>query len=333
MDLRNYRQATIQATKWLLSQQTDDGGVTPLEDGVATFNKVPLAFAVMGQVDRAARLCAWLEENSLDDEGDFTQFFARSGLHERFYLWANSWLICGAQRLAEFGISAPAMDFLLSLQHPTAGGFLTAGPGAGVNDSQDALSTAVAGLACLYGGQLAAAEAAGNFLLSLWENQPGGAAARLYYAVRTGDAIVTEFDEAEAEYFVVQVGKAEQWYHVPALAAGFLALLHQVTGQNTYLNGTHGYLQFIDSCAADRYASEKSAFVGWAAAIAYRMTGNANYERIATTVADGLMSTQLPNGTWLKGCMGGDITADVVDATAEGIIVLSQILQSLSIGE
>ncbi len=333
MNLRNYRQATIHATKWLLSQQTEDGAMKPVEHGVATFHKVPLAIGIMGQVDRAARLCAWIEENSLDEEGDFAEFFPRAGLHQHFYSWANSWLICGAQRLGQFEISVPALDFLVSLQHPVAGGFLTAGPAAGVNDNQDALSTATAGLACLYGGQIAAAEAAGDFLLWLGDNQPGGAAARLYYVACDGDSIVTEFEEDEAEYFVVQVGKKDQWYHVLGLVAGFLALLHQATGQDQYLEGTHRYLQFVESCASDRYVSEKSAFWGWAAAIAYQATGNANYQRIAQEVAEGLLANQLPNGSWLKGCMGEDITADVVDATAEGIIVLTQILQSLSVGE
>jgi len=304
-----------------------------VEHGVATFHKIPLAYAIMGQIDRAGKLCAWIKENSIDEEGDFTQFFPRTELHQRFYPWANSWLICGGQRLGEFGISMPALDFLLSLQHPTVGGFLSAGPQASVNDNQDALSTAAAGLACLYGGQVAAAEAAGGFLLWLWENQPGGAAARLYYTVHEGQNIVTEFDEGEADYFQVHIGRENQWYHVIGLTAGFLALLYEATGQNSYLEGTHSYLQFAESCSSDRHTSEKSAFLGWAAAIAYRATGNANYQRIAEAVADGLLANQLPNGTWLKGGMGEDITADVVDATAEGIIALTQILQGLSIAE
>ncbi len=333
MDLRNCRQATIQATKWLLSQQTEDGGIKPVEHGMSTFHKVPLALAIMGQGDRAARLCAWIAENSLDEEGDFTQFFPRSELHERFYPWTNAWLVCGAQRLGEFGLSVPALDFLLSLQHPTTGGFLTAGPVAGVNDIQDALSTAAAGLACLYGGQVAAAEAAGRFLLWLWENQPGGAAAHLYYTAQAGTEIVTEFDPDEADYFALQVGKPEQWYHVPGMAAGFLALLYEATRQPEYIDGTHGYLQFVESCGADRYTNDKSAFLGWGAALAYRATGNANYQRITEAVADGLIQDQLPNGTWLTGTMAMNITADVVDATAEGIIVVSQILQSLSLGD
>jgi len=303
MDITSYRQAMIRATKWLLSQQDNDGRMRPVEYGVATYHKVPLAYAVMGQIDRAAALTSWIQENSFDDEGDFTGHYPRPALLEHFYPWANSWLICGAHRLGHFGLSVPAVDFLLTLQHPHTGGFLSAGPQAGLNDNQDGLSTAVA----------------------------GGAAAQLYFVVEQTDHIITDFDEALAPYFAVNISHRGQWYHVPALAAGFLALLYEATGQQAYLEGTHQYLQFAESCASDRYTSEKSAFLGWAAAIAFRITDNANYERIAEQVAANLLTMQLENGSWLKGCSGSDLTSDVVDATAEGIICLASLVESAAV--
>jgi hypothetical protein len=285
----------------------------------------------MGQVDRAAMLATWIQVNALDDEGDLTGRYARPPLHQHFYSWANSWVICGTQCLGQFAISVPALDFLLTLQHPDTGGFLTAGPEAGLNDHQDVLSSAAAGLACLYGGQLAAAEAAGRFLLWMWENQPGGAAARLYFMAHQADEIIAEFDEDDAEYYAVNSNRPGQWYHIPALAAGFLFLLHEATGEATYLQGGHDYLRFADGCAADRYRSEKSMFLGWAAAVAFKATANANYQRIVEDVAGYMLSQQLDNGSWLKGAMGSDITADVVDATAEGIICLAKVIESVAV--
>ena len=331
MDMKIYRQAMIRAAKWLLSQQGDDGALAPVEHGVATYHKVPLALAVMGQMDRAALLAGWIQQNSLDSEGDFAGRYPRPALHQDFYPWANAWLICGMQCLGHFGLSMPALDFLLTLQHPASGGFLSAGPTAGLNDQQDGLSTAAAGLACLYGGQIAAAEAAGRFLLWLWDDQPGGAAARLYFTAQQGNQIVAEFDEEAAEHFAVNTNRPAQWYHVPALAAGFLILLHEATGEEAYLAVGHQYLQFAEACAADRYRSEKSAFLGWAAAIGLKTTGNANYERVVEQVGSSLLATQLGNGSWLKGCMGSDLTADVVDATAEGIICLAKMVESLAV--
>ncbi len=304
MDVTSYRQAMIRATKWLLSQQANDGQMQPAEHGIATYYKVPLAYALMGQIDRAAALISWIQENTFDDEGDFTGHYPRPPLLEHFYPWANSWLICGAHRLGHFGLSVPAMDFLLSLQHPQTGGVLSSGPEAGLRDHQDGLSTAAAGLAFLYGGQIEAAEAAGQFLLWLWNDQPGGAAAQLYFVAEETDRIITDFEDEVALYFAVNVSHREQWYHVPALAGGFLTLLYEATGEQVYLEGAHQYLQFAESCARDRYTSETSAFLGWAAAIAFKVTDNANYERIALEVGSSLLAAQLDNGTWLKGCMG-----------------------------
>ncbi len=331
MDVNSYRQAMIRATKWLFSQQDNTGRIQPVEHGIATYHKVPLAYALMGQIDRAAALVSWIQENGLDDEGDFTGHYPRPPLLERFYPWANSWLICGAHRLGYFGLSVPAMDFLLTLQHPRTGGFLSAGPEAGLRDRQDGLSTAAAGLACLYGGQIRAAEAAGQFLLWLWNNQPGGAAAQLYFVVEETDQIITDFEDEVAPYFAVNVSHRGQWYHVPALAGGFLTLLYEATNEQSYLDAAHQYLQFAESCASDRYSSETSAFLGWAAAIAFKLTNNANYERIAEQVGANLLTQQLQNGSWLKGCMGSDITADVVDATAEGIICLASLVESAAV--
>ena len=48
---------------------------------------------------------------------------------------------CGAHRLCQVGLSIPAMDFLLTLQHPHTGGVLSAGPEGGLRDLQDGLST------------------------------------------------------------------------------------------------------------------------------------------------------------------------------------------------
>ncbi len=331
MDVTSCRQAMIRATKWLLSQQENDGRMQPVEHGVATYHKVPLAYALMGQIDRAAALISWIEENSYDDEGDFTGHYPRPPLLAHFYPWSNSWLICGVHRLGHFGLSIPALDFLLTLQHPETGGFLSAGPGAGLRDRQDGLSTATAGLACLYGGQIEAAKAAGQFLLWLWDNQPGGAAAQLYFVVEQTDHIITDFEEELAPYFAVNISHRSQWYHVPALASGFLTLLYEATGEQAYLDGAHQYLQFVEGCASDRYTSETSAFLGWAAAIAFKVTDNANYERIAEQVATYLLATQLENGSWLKGCMGSDITSDVIDATAEGIICLASLVESAAV--
>lgn len=332
MDLRSCRAATVGAIKWLLSQQTEDGSFVPLEHGMATHNKLLWALTDMGQQPRAAQLATWLREYALDDEGDFFTL-TRPAPYDRFYSVGNAFLAAGAMRLGQFSLAYPALGLLTSLQHPESGGFLTAGPDAGLDDEQDLLTTAACGYACLQGGQLNAAEAAGRFILNLWDNQPGGAAARLFLVVNNGDEVVHAYEEGQVQWYVVDTNQPEQYYHAPALAAALLAVLYDATGEQSYLDGAHRYLQFLDSCTDDRYISERSAFVGWASALAFELTGNANYHRTAETVVHQLLATQLQNGSWLKASMGSDITSDVVDATAEGILVLNQIMRSLASAE
>ena len=108
MDLRSYRQAAIKATRWLMTQQQPDGSLRPVDHGLAACHKVPFALAVMGEEERAARLCAWVIDQLMDEEGDFTKTYPRMGLMERFYQYPNAWLAAGAHKLGVFSLSCAA---------------------------------------------------------------------------------------------------------------------------------------------------------------------------------------------------------------------------------
>ena len=330
MDLRRCRNATIGALKFLLRQQHPDGSFAPVEYGMATHSKLLWALGDMGQGPKATQLCAWLREHALDEEGDFSGQ-ARPAPYDRYYSAGNAFLALGAMRLGQFAVGYPALGLLTSLQHPATGGFLTAGPDATLDDEQDAYTAAVCGYACLQGGQLEAAEGAGRFLVALLDAQP--AAARLYLVARGALEVVREFPEEQAAWYLVDAGQPEQWYHVPALAAGFLGALYDATGGEPWREGLNRFLQYLDSCAEDRYTSERSAWVGWAAAVAYELTGSANYLRVVETAAEAVLVNQLNNGSWLTGSTQGDLTSDVMDATAENVIVLNQILRSVPADE
>ena len=263
MDLRHCRSATVGAVKWLLTQQNADGSFAPVEHGMATHNKLLWALNDMGQQPKAAQLSTWLRENGLDEEGDFGGL-SRPTPYDHFPMIGNAFLAVSAMRLGQFALAYPAVGMISSFQHPQSGGFFTAGPEATLLDEQDMITTALCGLACLQGGQLEAAEAAGRFLLALWEAQPGGAAARLFLAA-TGDSPgpVTKWETGQAVWYSVDTNLPEQPYYAPSLAAGFLALVHDATGDSAYLDGTHRYLQFLDSCNEDRFTAERSAWVAW----------------------------------------------------------------------
>lgn len=331
MDLRSYRLATINGTKWLMTQQQRDGSFRPAEHGLATCHKLPYALALMGEEERAARLCAWLVDQMMDDEGDFTRLYPRTGLMQRYYNYPNAWLVAGAQKLAMFSLSWPAAGFLNMVQHPETGGFLTAGPAASLSDEQDLLSTAAAGLACLQMGDGEAAAKAGDFLVWLLEQQPRSHI--LYSVVRDTDQLVQEAPEEAPEFhYVFHVGRPGQFYAAPALGALFLSKLYEATHYEDYLTTAQFYANFPESDAADKYTSIYSGLWGWAAAELFAATGNQNYLRTATEVGNALLAEQLENGSWLQASMGVNQESDVVDGTAESIMVLKGIAKALALG-
>ncbi|MFW6437496.1 MAG: hypothetical protein ACOCZ7_00665 [Armatimonadota bacterium] len=331
------KQAAIKAVKWLIKQQNADGSFDPLSEGMAGFHKVPFALALSGQSGRGTRLCTWLVDYSLDEDGDIGATFGRQGPMQRYYVYPAAWMIMGAQKLGQFGLSLRAYDFIASLQHPDTGGFLRPGPDASLDDEQDMLGTAAAGLAALYMGDERTATAAGDFLVRRWERQPQSGS-RMYLMVRRGEEPVRVHGEGLDEEYVIQVGadKSEaptgQWYFVPGLVAGFLARLSEATAERSYLQIAMEYVDFCEGGADDRYSSPRSGLFGWAASILYALTGNVNYERISESVAQAIVERQAPDGTWLEPCLPSDLASARTDATAESLIVLLETLDNLEIG-
>ncbi len=332
MDLRQCRQAIVNGLKWTIGQQRPDGVFQPVEFGLCGYHKLAYMLSLVAQTERAGRLCAWIEANVLDDEGDFADPHGRQGPMETFYSYPNAWLAMGAHRLELYNISYRALDFLTSLQHPQTGGFLTAGPAAGLEDRQDMVTTAVAGLACLQLGALDAAQRAGQFLVNVFDSQPR-AQTKLYFYVEKTSQFVTEYEDEEATAHALTLNRPGQWYFVPGLAACFLAKLYEASGEDSFLAAAQNYVQFADSSGEDKYGEARSGFLGLAAALLYSATDVNNYAKIAEMVADNIISAQMGNGSWAEASMGYEPPAPILDATAENAIVLNGILQVLGGGQ
>ena len=268
----------------------------------------------------------------MDEEGDFTLRFDREGPLGVFYHYANSWLIMGAHRLGQFGMSLRGADFLSTLQHPQTGGFLTTGPNSSLEGMQDIMTSALAGLAMLTTGHVAEAEATGDFLVSMYDRQPKLGSQMLFVQQR-GDHMVNEWDEAQAVAFALTLRESDQWYFVPGLAGGFLAKLYEVTANDEHLRAAQGYIQFADSAGSGRYDTPNGWWFGWGAAMVYAVSGVATHRSIVESVCDQIVESQMSSGTWAAGTMGYEPPAPIIDATAEAIICLTEMLQALVAGE
>ncbi len=322
------KRAAIEAVKWLIRQQNEDGSFQPLAEGMAGFAKVPYALGLSGQSGRAVRLCTWIVDNSLDEDGDLGVTFGRQGPLARYYSYGPAWVIMGAQKLGQFALSVRAWEFLASLQHPDTGGFLRDGPEAGLDDEQDMLGTAAAGLAALYMGAQDSAIAAGEFLVRRWEQMPQ-VGDRMYLMVRRGEDPVRVFGDGLDEEYILQLDKPGQWYFVPGLVAGFLVKLAEATDERRYLQVAQEYVRFCDAGADDRYSSPRSGFFGWAASLLYVQTGNVNYQRITEAVLEALVARQNPDGSWLDPMLPSDLPSARTDATAEGLILTLEMIDNL----
>jgi hypothetical protein len=191
----------------------------------------------------------------------------------------------------------------------------------------------MAGLACLHTGRVPEAAAVGDHLLRVWERQPV-ASKRLYFTLNAGEHLITEFPADEALLRVIDVEKPAQHYVIPGLATAFLVRLSYATGERKYLAGAHEYAEFADLCAEDRYATLPSAWFGWGAALLYQASGNANYQRIAASVADFLCEKQLESGTWGDPALVSPQEVHIiVDSTAELAILLCEMVEGLMTGE
>jgi len=322
------KRAAIDAVKWLIRQQNEDGSLQPLAEGMAGFAKAPYALALSGQSGRGVRLCTWIADNSLDEDGDLGVTFGRQGPLERYYGYAPAWVVAGAQKLGQFALSMRAWAFLSSLQHPDTGGFLRDGPDAGLDDEQDMLGTAAAGLAALYMGDEDVAVAVGEFLVRRWEAMPH-TGDRMYLMVRRGEEPVRIFGDGLDEEYILQLGEPGQWYFVPGLAAGFLVKLAEATDERAYLRTAQEYVSFCDSGADDRYSSPRSGLFGWAASMLYAQTGNVNYARITEAVLEALVARQNPDGSWLEPMLPSNLPSAQTDATAEGLVLALEMLDNL----
>lgn len=304
---------------------------------MAGFHKIPYALALSGQSGRGVRLCTWIVDYSLDEEGELGASFGRSGPMQRYYMAPAAWITAGAHKLGQFGLSLRSWDFLSALQHPETGGFLREGADAGLDDEQDIFGTALGGFAALHMGDGDIAVNAGDFLVRRSQAQPqtGG---KMYLMVRRGEEPVRVHPEGLDHEYVLQVGRSAdepgppgQWYFVPGLAAGFLARLSEATGERLYLQTAQDYVNFCESGADDLYSSPRSGFLGWAASIIYALTGNVNYQRIASSVIEEMVKRQAPDGSWLEPCLPSELASAKTDATAEGVIILLETLDNLEV--
>ncbi len=116
-------EAARDSLSWLLGQQRHDGGWKGLEDPpVAAFYKVAWPLCLMGEAAAAHRTLNYVDEHLIDADGDFSPR-VHPWFKEVHHLYANAYVVIGAQKLERYGMVRRALRFLLSQQDRRHGGF------------------------------------------------------------------------------------------------------------------------------------------------------------------------------------------------------------------
>ncbi len=290
-----YLNASDRGIGWILDQQREDGSFCDPGDGVGSYYKVPYALSVSGHPGEALRLADWVARHHFTRDGDFRAPERKSlePAHDAWPVYSNAWLVMGLHRIGRFDQSLRGAEFLLRYQLPS-GGFFSLDAD---NRFIEPVCTSWGGLAALTTGRLAEARHAADLLSRMAVEQPDPG--RFYFRMDTAGNLTTDVPPGEDLSYYVDAARTAQIYYNPGISLIFLAYLHRATGESRYLEACQALFAFAERCADDAYRFPPSGKLGLGAALLYEITGADEARRAARTVADYLVETQLPDGSWI----------------------------------
>lgn len=328
--------AVNKAVSWLLSEQHSDGSIGK---EAPSYYKLVGIFQMTGHYAEATSLLNWICRNALGKDGwfryDSSNFSDLPGIR-RWTTYENEWLTMGAHLLGRFDVSLKALETLLTCQDKRWGGFSYDRDIQRKAGEVEPLSSAFGGLTCLFTGRLKEARRAGDFLVKLVSMQPQPRS-RFYLNIHTRKGLVTDFPAQEAQMYVIDTQKENQFYFFPGLMMAFLVKLQQATGEKKYVAAATRILKFAVKCQPDVYANMSNIKLGWGAAALYKVTANPMAREVAERIATYLLETQNPDGTWYTNDYLGDAPGSVneyshkMDLTAEFTVRLIEITKDLSL--
>jgi hypothetical protein len=322
----------VKGAGWLAAQQAPDGRWRPLKQPCAdAYYKGTWSLSLLGYATQAQRCLSYSVERLLQPDGDV---LPRKHLWHReiHYLYANAYFVIGAARLGRYEVLRPTLQFLLSLQQPTSGGFASQPSVENGAVCCDSMSTAAAGLAALAAGRIDAACCAARWLRDLVKAQPQPQTRFLCSTNAEGQPVAT-FPTQDASWREVRTDQPAQTWYAVGLPFAFLVKLHQATGQRAHLELARWFFDFQERCV-DAWTGPSSGKAGWGCAELYRMTGETRYREVALQVGAYIANVQDACGAW-NAEIGQPIGATHTwipqdfDTTAEFVLWLGEIASNL----
>ncbi len=306
--LERYRQAGIRAVQFQLQFQQPDGSFIWDQSIRDAYHKQCYSWGSAGFIAPAHRLINWICGHSLRADGDLEGY--------RGDVYKLAWLLQGAHRLGRFDLSLRLWSWLRRQQAPGGGFAHFAG-----EEVLRSLSSAWAGVAAVYLGDLQVAQAVAQWCISLYQQQPSDTC--FYYQTDLQGQLLSGAHDPAVDY-----ARPGQPYWEIGLPMLLMGRLYQATGEATWLQWAERFFELHLRCAEDRFCSTSSGKSSFAAAVHYLNTGDLRARDAALTFADYLLDTQLPQGSW-RGPSMPDEPLYHIDAAAEFNVWLQEIVAAV----
>jgi hypothetical protein len=294
----NYRASVKKASAWLAAAQLPDGSFGQQAGSLGDLETAAICFQLTGYPEHACRLLRYIRKALFRVDGSFHQPTDEGTLAE--WPYAPSWTAASAHLNGFFDLSLPAMTEILRFQDAATGGLFGHPQSRRAGQGLIVLTvTAVAGTAAIVTGQLAAARRIGDYFLHLIASQPS-IDTRFYPFYDTRYGLITEgAPELGPAYFGTFERQApNQHYWMPGFLMAFLSDLYLATGEKKYLDGAQAMFEFGAGCHPNLYTNQRSHKYIWGSARLYHATGDPRHLEPALRIADHLVQTQEPDGTW-----------------------------------
>lgn len=332
MKLSSVWESAVAASNWLLERQAAEGGWTILDkQEVDAHYKTAWSFFNMGHPDAAMRNLNLIQENMLQEDGDFAPRL--DPLHKEVHrMYANAYIIIGAMAAGRYEIAYPAGRFLLTQQDQQHGGFYSMLTKKGQKNRCDTMSAGAAGLACLAIGETEAARRAGDFLIHAMQKQP--TPDDCFYSFMEADGTFnTNPDEYERWWGIVDTKTDGQCWYALGLPLAFLVRLVQVAPEAKYRQAIDTYFKYQEKCNG-AWFGPSSGKVAWAFSMLYQQTGEKKYRDLALQTVTYIISLQEPEGCWNLTAAADDnpkVPKNLdIDATAEFALWFSMIAANIA---
>lgn len=287
-------QAAGDSLAWLLSQQQQDGCWKALDDPpIGAFYKGAWALELMGEAAAGQRSLNYVQEHLFASDGDFRPR-AHLWFKEVHHLYANAYVVIGAQKLERYEIASPALQFTLSQQDPRHGGFYSMKTAPGDAKRSDTMSTGICGIACLVTGEIEAAQRAAGCFRHMIDMQPSPEE-RFYTTIEADGQLGTDFPDDQTFWRVVDTAEEDQCWYTLGLPFVLSILLHQATGDEEYADLARWFFDFQSRCV-NPWDGSSSGKAAWGCSMLYRLTGEERYRDIALHVAQNIVDCQTPGG-------------------------------------